>query len=578
MAYFKTKRISGQDYLYIYETRLVDGRPVPKMLEYLGKADGALARLRGVMPQEEIKSFSHGAVAVALSLADQLGVADIIDRAAAEPRKGAPRHDDPSVGWTLVLGAIGLTVRPTSKRAFSSWVSQTTLPVLGKFDPEALTSQYFWDQMDRIPLEALERIGDELTPRVLELVGARLDTLFYDNTNFYTFIDSGNDRCTIARRGDSKQKRRDLRQVNVGLLVARDGWLPLRHDIFRGNQNDVSRFPEAIAAAGRRLEALGVSPGEVTLVCDQGNISKATLAELDASGLHHVTSLPPGRMKDLSERPLEEFIEIDVREVGRRHALRAERELAGRTRTVVVLDSPTLREGQLRGLGQTLMRPVGALMKLAHHLVDGRRRKRERLEAQVRRIIKTARAAGSLLRWEITDADDGRYRLEWWIDQDAYCHLRERVYGRRVLVTDRAEWSTEEILLAYWGASEAEHAFAALKDPRHCAIHTPHHWTDQKLAVHTFMAVLAYTFMAVIRRRARTLGMTEGARALVQLLDDVRVARCKEVRTGRGRPRVRWQAEEIDPSAQVLYRELVSPRYDLGSISREAPTRTARTG
>jgi transposase len=484
MAYYKKKRISGQEYLYIYETRLVDGKPRPVMLAYLGKANGALSRLAGAAPQEEIKSFAHGAVAAVLSLADRLGVAEIVDGAAARPRKGAPTRTHPSVGQTLVLGAIGLAVRPTSKRAFASWASATTLPVLGRFDAEAITSQYFWDQMDRVPEGALDRIGDELTPRVLELTGVTVDTLFYDNTNFYTFIDSANDRCTVARRGDNKQKRRDLRQVNVGLLVARDGWIPLRHDIFRGNQNDVSRFPEAIAGAGRRLNALGVSPGEVTLVCDKGNISKATLGGLDESRLHYVTSLPAARMKDLSERPLDEFTEVDAPEIGKRRALRVEREVAGRMRTVVVLDSPTLREGQLRGLGQTLMRPVGALMKLAHRLIVGRRRKRERLEAQVRRIVKAARSARNLLRWEIVDAGDRRYALDWWIDQEAYEHLRDRRYGRRVLVTDRAEWSTAQILLAYWGASEAEHVFAMLKDPRHCAIHTPHHWTDGRSGLH----------------------------------------------------------------------------------------------
>jgi hypothetical protein len=125
-------------------------------------------------------------------------------------------------------------------------------------------------------------------------------------------------------------------------------------------------------------------------------------------------------------------------------------------------------------------------------------------------------------------------------------------------------------------ASEAEHAFAALKDPRHCAIHTPHHWTTQKLAVHTFMAVLAYTVMAMIRRRARALGFTQDARTLVEMLDGIRMARLRQVRTGPGRRSVRWQAEEADSDASTLYRALISPQYDLGSITRKRVTSTAR--
>jgi hypothetical protein len=156
-------------------------------------------------------------------------------------------------------------------------------------------------------------------------------------------------------------------------------------------------------------------------------------------------------MRDLTKRPLDEFAQVDVADMGTYHTLRATRTVAERERTVVVLDSPTLREGQLRGLGQTLMRPVGALAKLAHRLCGSRRCKRARLENQVKRIVRTADAARSILRWEIADAGDGHWTLDRWIDEDAYTHLRDRQYGRRLLVTDRAEWSTSSILAAYWG-------------------------------------------------------------------------------------------------------------------------------
>jgi hypothetical protein len=380
--------------LYVYETHLVDGKPRPVMLAYLGKADAALTRLQGATASEEIRTFAHGAVAVMLSLADRLGVAAMIDRAARAPRKGAPERKGPSVGETLVLGAIGLAVEPTSKRGFASWATTTTLPILVGFEAERPTSQYFWDQMDRVGERALEGIGAEFARRVIEFADIELDTLFYDSTNYYTFIDSANGRCDVARRGNSKQKRSDLRQVNVGLLVARDGWLPLRHDIYRGNQNDVSRFPDALDGMRERLAALAVSPDDVTLVCDKGNISRANWPRLDATGLHHGT----------------------------------------------------------------------------------------------------------------------------------------------------------------------------------------HHWTTQKLAVHTFMAVLAYTFMALIRKHARMLGFVENASTLVEILDGIRLARLRQVRSGPGRRSIRWQPEETDDRAATLYRAMVSPEHDLGSITRGRVTRTARTG
>jgi len=46
-------------------------------------------------------------------------------------------------------------------------------------------------------------------------------------TNFATFIDTANGRAPIAQRGKAKQKRADLRLVGLGLVVTRDGGIPL---------------------------------------------------------------------------------------------------------------------------------------------------------------------------------------------------------------------------------------------------------------------------------------------------------------------------------------------------------------
>ena len=81
-----------------------------------------------------------------------------------------------------------------------------------------------------------------------------LDTLFYDTTNFFTYIASGNDRSTLAQRGHSKQKRTDLRQFSLALLVARDGQIPLYAHVYEGNVVDAQQFPDALTAIRQRVE------------------------------------------------------------------------------------------------------------------------------------------------------------------------------------------------------------------------------------------------------------------------------------------------------------------------------------
>jgi len=75
-----------------------------------------------------------------------------------------------------------------------------------------------------------------------------------------------------------------------------------------------------------------------------------------------------------------------------------------------------------------------------------------------------------------------------------------------VLVTDRHDWSTAEIIRAYHGQSAVEALFAHLKDPVHLALRPQHHWTDQKLHVHVFTCVLGLLLASLLHLRARRAG------------------------------------------------------------------------
>ena len=80
--------------------------------------------------------------------------------------------------------------------------------------------------------------------------------MFYDTTNFFTFINSTNDRCDIAQRGKNKQKRSDLRQVGLALVVTQEDYIPLLHYTYPGNIGDCKIFTKVIENIKKRMEAL----------------------------------------------------------------------------------------------------------------------------------------------------------------------------------------------------------------------------------------------------------------------------------------------------------------------------------
>jgi len=568
MAYLKRKTIHGQTYWYLVESRRIGGKVKTVNLAYLGKPDDILRRIgQADRPFERLKSFSHGGVAVLLSLADRLGLVELIDRHIRPARPSEPTRRLLSVGQTLLLATIGRALHPTSKRGWAGWACGTTWAKLWSFDPNKITSQFFWDQMDRLPAEALTAIQAELGRRVLDRFDVSAESLFYDVTNFFTFIDSRNTRCDLPQRGKNKQKRNDLRQFQLGMLVSRDGWVPLLAKLYRGNHNDVTTFPRALEAIADQCDQVGIDAAHVTLVADKGNVSQKNWRLLDASGFGYVVSVVPSYHKDWACRPPEDFTTCEVPDLGQMRVLRGQAIIAERERTVVVIDSPTLRDGQLRGLQQQMQPILKGLTHIQNALQTAtRRRRRDVIERQVRRILSNARRAGDLIRYELTEWEDkdGFWKFDWWVDADAFYELRDRRYGRRILATNRSDWPTDQIIWAYWGQSEAELVFRQLKDPQFLALRPQYHWTDQKIEVHSFCCVVGYLLAALLRRHARQMGSSESIAALLDRLNNLRMVLRTECSGHVGRPRVHWQLEETDADTLGLYRSLVRPEYELG--------------
>jgi transposase len=183
MASLQRHVVKGCTYWRIVESRRVNGKPRPVPVLYLGTADALLDRLlKAPAGRLRIRSFQHGDVAALTAAAQRLGIVSLIDKHV--PRQ---KHRRPSVGTALLLGAINRAVRPRSKRGWSAWAAETSLHRLFPgLQPRTLTSQFFWDQMNTVSLDALSAIEGELSRTVVRELGIKLDTLFYDTTNFFT--------------------------------------------------------------------------------------------------------------------------------------------------------------------------------------------------------------------------------------------------------------------------------------------------------------------------------------------------------------------------------------------------------
>src|SRR5439155_5691349 len=220
-----------------------------------------------------------GATAALWDTAQQLHLVGTINAHARKRKQG------PSVGAYLLLATLNRALAPASKRKLAAWYRDTILVRLLALRATALRSQRFWDHMNYLDEPTLAEIENHITLRVVEGFNVDLRALFYDTTNFDTFLSSDN-RARLAQRGHAKSKRTDLRIVGLALLVSWDFHIPLFSKAYEGNQNHSVTFSRVLDDLLARYQIFQERCQSITLVFDKGNNSEDNIQALDDSPYH----------------------------------------------------------------------------------------------------------------------------------------------------------------------------------------------------------------------------------------------------------------------------------------------------
>jgi transposase len=548
MASIVGKRIKGQTYYYLREVARVGGRPKIISQRYLGKAADVAAAIDGAATvPERTRHLGFGALAAAWSMLAELEVAASIDQIVGARRADAAG----TVGTYIALAAANRVVAPCSKLAFADWFKTTAGDRFIKVPAGALDHRRFWDAMEQLTPARTARIERAVVQRMVQRFGLDLQGLVVDMTNFATFIGSANERAPIAQRGHAKQKRVDLRLVGLGLVVTRDGGVPIASHPYPGDRPDVTQFAAVVDELVVRFGALRMAPDALTVVYDAGCDSAANQAHLEAAGLHYVASLRPADHPDLLAVSTRRFRVVDAERFGGLTAFQTHAQALGADRRVIVTHSPRFHQRQAQGFAQTLAKARRQLATLQARLAGGRtRRPRPQVEADIAQILKP-RWLDRVIAWELTGTTAANLRLHWRSDPAARRRLEAEVFGKRILFTDH-DWPVAEVVAAYRAQADVEAGFRQLKDPKVVSFSPMFHWTDQKIRVHALYCVLALMVAHLLRRRAAQAGIGMSVRELLGTLDSIQETVMVYPSTG-GRPRARRMLTEMAPTAQRLY-------------------------
>ena len=225
----------------------------------------------------------------------------------------------------------------------------------------------------------------------------------------------------------------------------------------------------------------------------------------------------------------------------------------GEERTVVMYKSEALYAGQLKGFLSDLEIIKTEIKCLKESALKGTFKRKgsnrqwtaELLEERLYSIV-NKQFTRDVVEFNIVAQKNNKFKISYKVDQDKVSYLKERVFGKRILFSNRKEWPSKEIIDAYHGQAGVERVFRQLKNPFHNAVRPQYHWTDQKIKVHTFCSVLSVTIANLIEKVAKDNGFDLTCNEIMDRLTEIRKVKYIYPENKKNKYDIKYELEEIE--------------------------------
>jgi len=518
MASIIKKKSKYSTYYVIAESARVDGKPRIVKQWYLGTIEKIIAMAEGSSVKEEprqIDCVSEGAIAVLFKIAEELGIRKIVDHYCSKRQQGM------SVGDYILIAALNRAVAATSKSKIAEWVDSTALHLYMPLQKEKLESQNFWDHFDKLGQEMIDRIGDDIAKKAIELENIPLDTIVYDTTNYYNYLDvlTASELSKITK---SKAGRNSLRHIGLALAVDRDYGIPLFSRLYPANEHDAKVMKKLIDEIFEQINQSLSDKKGITLVFDKGNNSEELILKLDESRHHFVGSRSPYHHKDLCHVSLEQYRDVNIKNGETIPVYETREEIYGVQRRIIVSFNESTYQRQLHRMAKNLEKAKEELSSFKRKAKDADGRSTmDSMQRQALEITDRYHVTG-LLDIDILE-EENRFKVSARKNFPAIEEAETR-FGKQILFTDRESLTAGEIIDIYLDRYIIEDAFRITKSDRWVKMDPVFHWTDSKMRVHALTCMIALLLVRIAHKRARANGFTHGAERMLELLSSINTA------------------------------------------------------
>ena len=411
------------------------------------------------------------------------------------------------LGLDEILGQAGLSgqactlsevmtlnrlIAPSSELAMADWVRRTAMGDILGADFSELNEDKLYRNLDALHPNR-ELIERELAQRERTLFN--LDETFYLYDLTSTYFEGQAKRNPQAKRGYSRDKRPDCKQVVVGLVLDRNGF-PKAHEIFDGNVQDRATVGQMLDVLEKRA---GKKPAS-TVIVDRGMAYKENLDEIRGRDYHYIVAgRQPERNEWLEEMEKDEGWEEVIRIPSPRNPFQKKtkveikRERKGDE--VIILCRSEGRQEKDRAIREKQEgRLLTDLERLKQRVEQGRLKRTDKIHQAIGRLRERY---PRVARYYAIEHDVKGKTLSWREDSVKKA-VAMKLDGSYVLKTDRQDLTAEEIWRTYILLTRVEDAFRDMKTP---LMERPiFHHLKHRTQTHIFLCVLAYHLLAVIEQ------------------------------------------------------------------------------
>jgi transposase len=487
MKSYKNQDGSSRHYLFLVAAKRIGGhvrqvtvanlgrvedaeKIIPEMVEKISKYSKTLKVINLAKDMKSDWSKEYGPVIIFKKIWEKIGLGRLFEKY-LQGRK--IEFDAGEILWGMVLNRL---IEPKSELATHEWIKEL-YGIKGAYDLNQ------WYRALDFLIEHKDELEMDLYHSQMDLFHQEIDMVLMDTTSVVYFGD-GDKAEDILDYGYSKEKRFDLKQVIVGILMTKEG-IPLGHEVYPGNTNDINAFREMIRMVSQRFKIR-----RVIIVCDRGMINQKNIRQLELDNYEYIVGM---RMRQLKREDAEKILSRgDMKSLTK--GLKGKEVFFEKKRLVVCFSEEEAKK-DLSKREEIIARLI------------------EKLKTQGLKSLLVHKEYSKYLKIkaEKPELDEEKIKAEELFD------------GKFVLQTNtKLDW--KEIVSAYKDLWQVEAAFRTLKSELEMG--PIYHYTERRIRAHIFICFLALLLKVAFHKELLKI---DKALSVNKVLDDIKKIKAVQI-------------------------------------------------